>query len=131
MVYADYSYYTGTFLGNAIAEADFPRLAKRASERIDLLTRSRAAAYYGEFPAPVRDAACAIAEILQQAERGNALAGAAIIQSESTGKHSTTYAATQDASTESGQAALNARINGVAWQYMGYTGLLYRGVETC
>lgn len=131
MVYADYSYYTDTFLGNAIAEADFPRLAKRASDRIDILTRSRAVDCYAKYPAPVRDAVCAIAEILQQGERGNALTGEAVVRSETTGKHSVTYAAVQDASTETGQAALNARINAAAWQYLAHTGILYRGVETC
>ena len=38
MPYADYNYYTGTFLGDAIAEANFPRLALRASDFLDYYT---------------------------------------------------------------------------------------------
>lgn len=31
---ADYAFYTGTYLGGSIPEADFPRLAKRAEEQL-------------------------------------------------------------------------------------------------
>ena len=34
---ADYKFYTGTYLGNSIPEADFPRLAKRAEEQLSIL----------------------------------------------------------------------------------------------
>ena len=131
MVYVDYSYYTDTYLGNAIAAADFPRLAKRASERVDYLTRQRAAAYFEEHPDPIRDATCAVAEILHEGEAASALAGNALVKSESVGGHSVSYAAPEDSGTQAGQAALNARINAAVAQYLGGTGLLYRGVDSC
>lgn len=31
---ADYAFYTGTYMGGSIPEADFPRLAKRAGEQL-------------------------------------------------------------------------------------------------
>ena len=31
---ADYAFYTETYLGGSIPEADFPRLAKRAGEQL-------------------------------------------------------------------------------------------------
>jgi hypothetical protein len=36
---ADYKFYTGTYLGNSIPEADFPRLAKRAEEQLSRYKR--------------------------------------------------------------------------------------------
>lgn len=41
MAYCDYYFYTKKYLGNVIAEADFPRLIKRASKEFDYLTRDR------------------------------------------------------------------------------------------
>ena len=46
MVYADYDYYKTAYLGTAIAESDFPRLALRASSFLDYYTQGRA----GENP---------------------------------------------------------------------------------
>jgi hypothetical protein len=41
--YADYTFYTDDYLGTAIAEADFPALALRATAVIDAITFGRAA----------------------------------------------------------------------------------------
>ena len=38
MAYADYEYYTSTFLGTAIELPSFDRYAKRASDYIDYIT---------------------------------------------------------------------------------------------
>ena len=43
MAYADYTYYTDTFLGTAVKESDFPRLALRASSYLDYYTMGKAA----------------------------------------------------------------------------------------
>ena len=40
MAYADYKFYIESF-GNAVPEADFPRLAERASDFVDLMTSDR------------------------------------------------------------------------------------------
>lgn len=40
MAYADYKFYTESF-GNVVPEADFPRLAERASDFVDLMTFDR------------------------------------------------------------------------------------------
>ena len=133
MVYADYAYYTKTYLGNAIEKPDFPRLVLRASERIDAMTFCRAEAFFVHTPEPVSKAACAIAEVLLQAERGNALLGDGgtnpRVQTEITGKEHITYFASMDTAGESGQAAVERSIRQVARQYLALTGLLYAGVE--
>lgn len=41
MTYADYDYYSGTYLGT-VSEEDFPRLAVRASSFLDYYTQNRA-----------------------------------------------------------------------------------------
>lgn len=40
MAYADYKFYTESF-GNVVPESDFPRLAERASDFVDLMTSDR------------------------------------------------------------------------------------------
>lgn len=41
MALCDYEFYKNKYLGNVITEADFPRLAERASEKLDRLTFDR------------------------------------------------------------------------------------------
>ena len=69
-VYADYEYYTDTYLGTAIAETAFDALALRASAVIDRLTFDRAAVVItaDEDDATIdliQMATCAVAEELQ------------------------------------------------------------------
>ena len=52
-MYADYTFYTETFYGTAIAEADFPRLSSRASDFIDYYTRGKAAKVTDETILPI------------------------------------------------------------------------------
>lgn len=129
MVYACWEYYKSTYYGDAIAEADFPRLIRRAGEQLDHLTRGRAEAYHKSNPEPVANAACAVAEVLQQGERSNVQRGG-VVQSESNDGFSVSYGVS-DSSTAAGQAALHQRIFSTAAQYLARTGLLYRGVMSC
>lgn len=41
MAYADYDFYTESYYGNVVPEADFPRVAERASDFVDLMTSDR------------------------------------------------------------------------------------------
>ena len=41
MAYADYEFYTTSYFGSVVPATDFPRLAERASEFIDLMTSDR------------------------------------------------------------------------------------------
>lgn len=63
MAIVTYSYYTGTFLGEAIAETDFPRAEARAERLVAQLTRGRATEdNFAALPSfqqeAVRDAIC-------------------------------------------------------------------------
>ena len=84
VAYADYAFYTNTYQGNAIAEADFTRLAARASAYINSITRGRVP---NPAPESVKLATCAVAEAWQTNEQGGEL------QSQTVGPWSRTYAA--------------------------------------
>lgn len=70
MAYADYKFYTESF-GNVVPEADFPRLAERASDFVDLMTSDR---LVDGLPTDersqkrIKKAVCSLAEIMYQIE---------------------------------------------------------------
>lgn len=119
MAYADYTYYTDTYLGTAIAAADFPRLAQDASAEIDRMTFGRAAPIVeanadADMIEAIQMATCAVAEALQQ----NAQGGADSVTSERVGSYAVTYARP----TSHQRTLLDA-----AARWLANTGLLYRG----
>lgn len=136
MAYADYEYYTDTYLGKAIQEADFPRLSLRASSFLDYYTQGRAAKNSGLDA--LKMACCAIAEQYQAIDAAQALAQKALsasmdssgeLQSQSVGSWSKTYRSGGDSAQQalaSAQAA-QASLAAIAQQYLGATGLLYQG----
>jgi hypothetical protein len=90
-VYADYTYYSTSFLGTAIAEAEFPALALKASAIIDQLTYGRAAVDT-EYQTQIKNAMCAVAEEVYSIENSD---GSEYITSESQGQYSVSFS--QDA----------------------------------
>ena len=116
--YADYAYYSGTYLGAAIASADFTRLALRASTVIDQITFGRAAPIVTAATDTttidaIQMATCAVAEEIQRAE-----ASGGAVQSERVGNYSVTYA---------GQKSEKSQYANAAKQYLWATDLLYAG----
>lgn len=90
-VYANYTFYTEQFMGTAIAQPDFDRLAMRASALIDQVTFDRAAAVVAagtdtDAVDKIKMAACAVAEMLHKDENEGGE-----IQSEQVGNYSVTY----------------------------------------
>ena len=139
MVYADYTYYSGTYMG-VVSEEDFPRLAVRASSFLDYYTRNRVADN-AELDA-VKMCCCALvdkyavieaAQALAQKNLANAAANDAEIKSETVGGYSRTLAT----GGESALSALNATdgakklLAAVCNEYLAHTGLLYRGGCPC
>ncbi len=120
MAYVDYTFYTGTFKGNAIAQADFDRLATRASETIDQITFGRAAAVISANTdaaviAAIKKASCAVAEQIQGLE-----ASGGAVQSETVGRHSVTFLSKLDEAERYYLAAKR-----YLWEYA----LLFRGLN--
>lgn len=124
MAYADFTYYSVTYLGTAIAEADFPRLADRASAQIDRLTFNRAAAIItANTPAAsvtaIKKATCEVAEEIQRQESANNVDG---VTSESQGRYSVAYG------TNSNRAKTNQqKIEDAAKLWLETSGLMFTG----
>lgn len=71
MAYTDYTFYKDRYFGTIIQESDFPRLAERASDKIDSLTNKRLRKWMPEDEgdaADVQKAVCAFAESLYYSE---------------------------------------------------------------
>ena len=135
MTYADYTYYSGNYMGT-VSEEDFPRLAVRASSFLDYYTRNKAKDS-ADLDA-VKMCCCALVDkyaIIEAAQAiamknlANASANDAEVKSETVGSYSRTLAT----GGESALSALNATdgakklLAGTCMEYLAHTGLLYRG----
>lgn len=138
MVYATYDYYVGTYYGQT-AEADFDRLAVRASSFLDYITLGKAEKN-ADLDA-VKMACCALIDAFADIESAKAAASKSLesmqdgseLQSQTVGSWSRTYRSGAD--TASGALATAAEIEKglylVASRYLLTTGLLYRGGRGC
>lgn len=140
-MYADYEFYTDTYFGEVISEADFPRLASKASDFIDYYTRGKAAKAPedDEIRVLLGKACCAVAEGIKANEEADAIAakaraaaldGNGELKSESVGSYSVSYATSADYSSRgSGEALRDERAGyaSIVSMYLANTGLLFRG----
>lgn len=118
MIYADFSYYKDTYCGE-MAEGDFKRLSRQASAYLDSVTFDRIPSVTDEkIMEKVREACCAVADVLLQKEQRDGIAA------ESNDGVSITYV-TYASETNANER----RLYQAAVLYLGSTGLLYRGVE--
>ena len=136
-MYADYTYYTGTYYGTQIASADWNRLATRASDFIDYYTLGRASQFVEAHPESdaVKKCCCALAEMYQNIEKARESASAAagdsgMLQSESVGSYSRTYRNGAESYAQTDELE-KAEATGIAQRYLLQTGLLYRGIGGC
>ena len=71
MAYADYEFYTTSYFGSIVPETDFPRLAERASDFVDIMTFDR---LVDGLPTNersqkrIKKAVCSLAELMYQIE---------------------------------------------------------------
>ena len=107
MIYADYEFYTTTYGGNQIKEADWTRAAREASAYIDQLTFGRLQGYPERVTEEVQMAVCAAAEVVGRYQAA-VTQNAAGVASESVGGQSVTYRSSTEwevgKRTEIGQA---------------------------
>lgn len=136
MAYANYEYYTSTYLGTAIKEDDFPRLSMRASSFLDYYTQGRAA-QNADLDA-LKMACCAVAEQYQYVDTAQSLVQKSLtasletdgeLQSQTVGSWSKTYRSGGETAQQAATAAQTAQVSlaAAARQYLAGTGLLYRG----
>lgn len=95
MIYADYEFYTATYGGNQIKEADWTRTAREASAYIDQLTFGRLTGHPERVTEEVQMAVCAAAEVVgrYKAEATGIRPG---VKSASNDGYSETYADTTE-----------------------------------
>lgn len=135
MTYADFEYYSGTYMG-AVSENDFPRLAVRASSFLDYYTRNRAQDN-ADLDA-VKMCCCALVDkyaVIESAQAlavknlANAAANDAEVKSETVGGYSRTLATGGEAAAAALNATDKARklLAETCMEYLAHTGLLYRG----
>lgn len=74
MAYADYLYYSTVFMGAAVPPEEFPALAVKASAYIDYVTMRRAKTAQGDDLEAVKMATCALAEVMRDASKLDAVA---------------------------------------------------------
>lgn len=115
--YVNYEYYKDSFLGSAVRAADFPRLALRASIYIKAVTHGKATAEHEA----VKDAACAVAEVMAQLEAEDS---GTVKASEAVADWSVSYVKPQSVNTDE-----KTRLINVIEPYFYGTGLLYAGIN--
>lgn len=126
MSYVTLDYYTDTFKGEPVDDADFPALCLRAEEMVEEMTMYRLtpitfAAMPEDVQERIRKAVCAQIEYLD-ANGGSDLDNGVGLQSAALGKFSYT-AGTGFGSGSAAQSVYAPR----AQRYLYPTGLLYRG----
>lgn len=124
MIYADYAYYTNSYNGTVIPKDAFAALARRASLFIDRITYNRLNGWI--VTDAVKNATCAVAEVLQRYESAESQAvAAATLKSESVGGWSGTYQ-----ESDAINASIESAMENAAKPYLLYTGLMDRGIST-
>lgn len=119
--YANFAYYTSTYLGDVIAEADFPRLALRASAFIDRVTFNTAGPVVTAGTDLtkidlIKMATCAVAEKIKSLNESGG-----VVQSERAGDWSVVY---QHGSEKVSERSV---LKQAAAEYLWDTGLMYGG----
>lgn len=132
MAYADFEYYVCTYLGSAVSEDAFPQLAMKASAYVDYITMNRARSAAGNAGDAVKNAVCALAEIIQDGGKLNAVSTDTErpVSSETVGAWSRSYGSRSVSATD--VQLLEARKREAAAMYLAPYGLLKaRGYCPC
>lgn len=135
MAYADFAYYSGTYMGT-VSEENFPRLAVRASSFLDYYTLNKAK-NYADLDA-VKMCCCALvdkyaiieaAQALAMKNLANAAANDAEVKSETVGSYSRTLATGGESALSAISATDGAKklLAETCMEYLAHTGMLYRG----
>lgn len=122
-MYADYSFYTGTYLSGksaAVTDAEFPYYARKASAQIDRYTFGGVPP--DDVPEAVRLCCCELAEMLHAAD--SARQEHEGLTSEEVGGWKKTFE-----NSEQRQQRLDRELRGIIYQWLSGTGLLYGGVS--
>lgn len=136
MSYADFKYYQDDFKGTLIKEEDaFRTIAERSSEFIDTVTFDRLAdeELFNRYKIKIQKCCCALSELFFKRCSADKLLDAenAVETSETIGAYSVHFANPYDYVKEISLSDSDFRkiLRSTALQYLGNTGLMFRGVE--
>ncbi len=120
--YADFAYYKDTYKGTVLDAASFDTYARKATQTIRQYTFNRVKD--NDIPDDVKMCCCELAEYLSKKEVADQDTEAGIkgLISETTGGHSASYE-----TAEAREQAHNNIIKGIIYNWLVFTGLLYRG----
>ena len=128
-MYVTFEYYTSTFGGTTIPEANFIKLERKARVFIDDVTFDRLKDNATLIDDTVKECLCEIMECNYKLEQEEAETGGKLISSETIDQHSVTYAVSDIEKNEVDKSRINfTKFYNIARQYLSNTGLLYRGV---
>ena len=135
MAYADFPYYRDFFKGTLIKDENaFRTLAERSSEFIDTVTFDRLSdeELRNRYKNKIQKCTCALSELLFKKNSADRLLNAENMPetSETIGAYSVEFANPYDYVKEISMSDSDFRkiLRGTALQYLGNTGLMYRGV---
>ena len=117
MAYADFDYYVNDFKGSSLDNTAFDSLSEKATDYINSVTFSRIT----DVNDKIKRCCCALAE---QINLDNNYSNGKIVSSEKNGNYSVSYAISSNVATEHYR-----RMFSICLQYLGSSGLMYRGVD--
>ena len=128
-MYVDFIYYRDSFWGTTIPEANFIKYERRSRVFIDDVTFDRLKIDATLIDDTVKDCLCEIMECNYKLDQEESETGGKLISSETIDQHSVTYAVSDIEKNEVDKSRVNfTKFYTIARQYLGNTGLLYRGV---
>lgn len=122
--YIDYNYYLGAECWDKIDNADFNRIARKASVFVREITFDRI--NEEKLSDDVRDAVCAVCEVLWQDELIRKQYGGREVKSENSDGFSVTFV-TEESAGRTHEERLQKKMYAAARPYLLHTGLLYLG----
>lgn len=130
MLICDYGYYKNAYYGNLIAEEDFARLSKRASDKINSFTfwRMKFDELSEDIKTRVKDATCALADKMYDNELSNTAireVGGAGVSSVSSGSESISFG---NSASVANVAEMDRVYYSIIREYLTGTGLLFAGI---
>lgn len=132
MAYADYTYYSTIYMGTSLTEDAFPALSVKASAYVDYVTMDRAKSASGDAADAVKNAVCALAEIIQDGSKLNAVSTDAErpVSSETVGSWSRSFGSKNVSATD--VQLIESRKREAVVMYLAPYGLLRaRGYGPC
>lgn len=127
-MYVDFDYYSTEYGGTAIDTNSFKTYERKARVKLDEFTFDRLKNDATLIDNTVKDCLCEMMEKTFSLEQETAATEGKIISSESVDGHNVTYAISDSEKNEIDRSKVDKiKLYNVAKEYLGNTGLLYRG----